>query len=456
MRHRFIGGALLAAVALMCGAGPAAAQGGGAGGEGPGFQPPLNTSPTIPIPTGKAGDAGFYTAAEFIMLNQRRTLGDQVLAVRGFVDSSGIISGQPGTFFGSGASALSTADLGRTTFQPGYRLELGYRFDDGVTIFGNFLQLSDASYHAGASLIPQNFASGFNQADNFLFSPVYNFPPQFAGPPIKTAFDNTQVAVSQFLGGLLVPASGTIALPFYALGPASLFQAGVPQFSTLGQGPTYNTYGIWNAATVEDIKYTQRYTEGNLGVRIPVLQTEYSRVYTSTGARFAWFFERFNWRTVSFALDGSVSPFDAANYTNTLSQRMYGPFIGCGHEIFLHNQFSLSLDVTAAALLSVEKERAKYKLGDSDYAVGPGSPPVATKWGATYFDIVPNFNGALNLWWYPIEGVQLRVGYMAMTYFNTKRMQEPVGFNYGNIDPSYKTEVFRLLHGFNAGIGFFF
>src|SRR5437762_14200571 len=108
MRHRFIGGALLATAALMLGAGSAVAQGGGPGGEGPGSQLPLNTSPTIPFPTGKAGDSGWYSAVEFIMLNQRRTLGDQVLAVRGFIDSSGIISGMPGTFFGSGTKALST------------------------------------------------------------------------------------------------------------------------------------------------------------------------------------------------------------------------------------------------------------------------------------------------------------------------------------------------------------
>jgi hypothetical protein len=456
MRHRFIGGALLAAVALLSGARPAAAQGGGPGGESFGFQTPLNTSQTVPIPTGRAGDAGFYTSFEYVMLNQARTLGNQVIAVRGLFDSSGFITGVPGTFIGSGVPALQTSDLGRTTFQPGYKIELGYRFDDNTVIFANFTQLINADYHAGASLVPQGQANNLTGTEAYLTAPVYNFPPQFAGPPIKTAFDATVVPISQFTNGLLLPATGTINLPFYALGPASLFQAGVPQFSSLGQGPTYNTYGIWNAATVMDIKYSQRYTEGNVGVRLPILQTEYSRVYSLAGARYAWFFERFNWRTVSYSLDGTATQFDTANYTNTLSQRMYGPFVGCGHEIFLANQFSLSLDLTAALLMSVEKERAKYKLGDSDYAVGPSSPPVATKWGAEYFDLVPNFNGSINLWWYPIEGVQLRFGYTAMTYFNTKKMEEPVGFNYGNIDPSYKTEVFRLLHGFNAGIGFFF
>ena len=62
----------------------------------------------------------------------------------------------------------------------------------------------------------------------------------------------------------------------------------------------------------------------------------------------------------------------------------------------------------------------------------------------------------MNLWWYPISGVQIRVGYQAMTYWNTLYMLEPVGFNFGNINPSYQTRYFRALHGFNVGIGFFF
>ena len=126
---------------------------------------------------------------------------------------------------------------------------------------------------------------------------------------------------------------------------------------------------------------------------------------------------------------------------------MYGPFVGCGHEIFVANQFSVSLDLTGAILLDVAKQRAKYELGDET---------VQSKWGREEFRLVPNANAAVNLWWYPIEGVQIRVGYQAMTFFNTLYMREPVGFNFGNIDPSYETKYFRLLHGFNVGIGFFF
>ena len=62
-----------------------------------------------------------------------------------------------------------------------------------LVIFANFLQVADAHYHAGASLVPEGFNSGFNGADSYLTSPVFNFPTAFAGPPIKTPFDNTQV-----------------------------------------------------------------------------------------------------------------------------------------------------------------------------------------------------------------------------------------------------------------------
>lgn len=397
MRHRYIGGALLAAAAMLAPATPARAQ--------DGLPPPLNSNPTIPIPTGAAGSAGFYTAAEFVILTQNRTIGNQVVAYRGFVDSSGQITGLPGTYVGSGQVGLSTNDFGRTTYQPGWKVELGYSFEDGTRVYGNFLQLFNAQYAAGATLASPYFRSRQDQADTFLVAGVYNFPPAFAGPAQKTAYDVS---------------TGGIAS---------------------------NTYGIWNAASVMDIKYSERFTTAEAGLRTPLFQTDYSRVYGSAGARFAWFFERFTWRTVSFDVNGVANPQDVANYSNTLSQRMYGPFVGCGHEVFLANQFSLSLDLSAALLLNIAKERAKYELGDN-------SDPAKRGWET--FTVVPNANLALNLWWYPTEGVQMRVGYSLMTFFNTRNMLDPIGFNYGAIDPVYEVQAFRYVHGVNVGIGLFF
>jgi hypothetical protein len=420
MCHRFIGGALVAA-ALLAGADRARAEDPyWLRSALPGFdrpvkaratdadiglgQVPLNTHPTIPIPTGYTGSAGFYTAGEFVLLNQTRTIGDQVVAYRGLIDSTGVITGLPGTYLGSGQPGLTTQELGRTTFQPGWRVELGYKFEDGTRVYGNFLQLFDAHYSAGATLVPPFFRSRPDLTDTFLVAAVYNFPTEFSGPAVKTGYD------------------------------------------LAGQSSS-NTYGIWNGASVMDIKFTQRYTESEVGARMPIFQTEYSRVYGTAGGRFAWFFERFYWRTVSLDITGNSDPTFAADYTNTLSQRMYGPFVGCGHEVFLANQFSCSLDLTAGLLLSVVKMRVKYDRGDD-------MDPAKRGW--QYFDVVPNFNAAFNLWWYPIEGVQVRIGYNAMTYFNTRNMLNPIGFNYGAIDPVYQTQVFRLLHGLNVGLGLFF
>jgi hypothetical protein len=405
MRHRYIGGAVLAAVIAVGWPSAAAAQEGG-------YQVPLNASPVIPIPTGQAGQPGFYFGAEFVMLTQTRALGNQSIGVRGFFDGTGAITGRPGTFIGTGEDALNTQRMGRREFQPGHRTEIGYKFDTGTRIYANYMQLYDAHYRATATLFPLGFSRRTDLADTFLSAPVYNFHPAFVGPQLDTAFD------SDANGG-------------------------------------FNTPGVWNAAEIMDIKFTQRYQQAEVGMRMPLFATEYSSVYSLAGARFAWFFERFYWRTVDLGADGGAGntngdPPAGANvaiYTNTLSQRMYGAFIGCGHEVYLGNMFSASLDLTAAAYMNVHKERAKYKLGDES---------VQAKFGREGFDIVPSATGEFNLWFYPVEGIQMRIGYMGLTFFNTRYMREPIGFNYGNIDPNYGTRVFRLVHGFNVGIGFFF
>jgi hypothetical protein len=396
MRHRYIGGAVLAAVIAVGWPTSATAQEGG-------FQVPVNGD-GLPIPTGSAGQPGFYTSVEFVMLTQTRALGNQSIAVRGFFDANGVISGVPGTFFGSGADALTTDKMGRREFQPGFRIEIGYKFDTGVRLYANYLQLYDAHYSAGATQATLGFKGRQDLSDTFLSAPAYNFNPAFGGPQFDTAFDNRQN------GG-------------------------------------FNTYGIWNAADVMDIKFVQRYQQAEAGLRTPLFATDYSSVYSLTGARFAWFFERFTWRTLDIDALVNSSSLNAATYTNTLSQRMYGLFVGCGHEVYLGNMFSASIDLTAAAYMNVHKERAKYNLD---------AQTVQSKFGREGFDIVPSATGDFNLWFYPVEGIQMRLGYSGMTFFNTRYMREPVGYNYGQIDPNYGTKVFRLVHGFNVGIGFFF
>ncbi len=396
MRHRYIGGAVLAAVVAVGWPGAAAAQEGG-------FQAPINGD-GLPIPTGSTGQPGFYTGVEFVMLTQSKSLGNQSIAVRGFYDAQGNITGLPGTFVGTGADALNTRNMGPREFGPGFRVTVGYKFDTGVNVYANFLQLADVHYTAGATQVPLGFSKRFDLADTFISAPVYNFPPAFGGAQFDTGFDTTQN------GG-------------------------------------FNTYGIWNAADVMDTKFLQRYTQADVAARTPLFATDFSSVYGMAGGRFAWFFERYTWRTVDIDSGGNAPPQNVAIYSNTLSQRMYGLFVGCGHEVYLGNMFSASLDLTGAAFLNVVKERAKYELGDLS---------TQSKFGRTNYSVVPSGTAEFNLWFYPIEGVQMRLGYMAMTYFNTRYMREPVGYDFGQIGPNYGTKFFRLVHGFNVGVGFFF
>jgi hypothetical protein len=289
------------------------------------------------------------------------------------------------------------------TGMPGFRAEIGYKFDTGTRVYVNYMQTYKATYSAGASLATLGFKSDLQLADTFLTAPVYNFNTLFSGPTMKNSFD------------------------------------------TLTGG--FTTYGIWDGATVMDTKFSQRFTQADLGMRTPMFETDYSKIYATGGARFAWFFERYQWYTQDVDVTGTSSPVSAAWYTNTLSQRMYGLFIGVGHEVYLGNMFSVSLDLSAAGFMDVVKGQAKYKLGDDS---------SESKYGRESYALVPSGTGELNFWFYPVEGVQMRLGYLAQTYFNTRYMQQPVGFNFGNIDPNYGVKVFRLVQGFNVGIGFFF
>ena len=436
MRQRYIGGALLAALAVITGPQIAQAQdtpGVGnpvpsgvdrvsgivaraqfspsvgnpvPGGDGGGFSVPLNEDPIFHLPTGKSGDAGFYVGAEFVMLHQTRALGNQVIAQRGFYDSEGNITGVPGTFLGSGTTALSTKNFSGQDYAPGFRVEAGWRTEGGVSIYASYLQLVDVRYNRGASTVPPGLSPDASLADTFLSSPVYNFTNQFAGPQYKLSVDGQ------------------------------------------GNNPGYTAYGIWNGASNEVISFIQRYQEMDFGSRVPLFQTDYTRLYGIMGAQFSWIFERFGWYVTDLDSSGNQQPNYAATYVNTLSQRMYGAMAGIGHEIFIANQFSLSLEVTGSGLVDIAVERDKYELSDKTQE--------STKYSMDQYRFVPNVNGAINFWWYPTQGVQLRVGYEAMTFFNTLYMQDPVGFNAGTSQPKYDVKAFRLINGFNAGIGFFF
>jgi hypothetical protein len=362
----------------------------------------------LPLTSQRPEAGGLFTAAEFVFMHQTRPIQNQRIMVRGFFDSTGNITGVPGTFTGSAETALDTGMLGRTTWEPGYKMEVGYKFTNGVAVSLSNLHLMSARYSAGATLVTPFFKAGTNLAETFISAPVYNFPVDFAGPGIKTAFDGT------------------------------------------GTGGGSNTYGIWNAASEATESYKQHYDQYDITGRIPVFSNEYAKLYSLVGARSAWLWERYDWRTVSRDINGAASQFDAATYSNLISNRMYGPFLGCGQECYLGGGFALSADATGAILFDRVRAKAKYQRDDGESG-GPQS-----KDGVMEYRITPNTTGSINLWWFPAGGIEMRVGYNALMFFNTVTSKYPVGFNYSKIDAPYETQWFRMVHGINAGISFNF
>jgi hypothetical protein len=372
---------------------------------------PANPVP-LPIGPDKASSGGFYGAIEVAFMSQTRPLGNQVVAVYGFRDSIGAFSGTPGTFVGSGAIALTTGQLGRSTYQPGYEITLGYKFESGFAISLSYMDLVDAKYTAGASG-PGNISNPGNLNQNtYLYSGVYNFTNYYSGPKIRTFDDQFSQEFSPF------PITGRL-------------------------------YGIWNGATYETISFIQHFSNLDITGRAPVMETDYSRTYALMGFRYSQISERFNWFTVATDVNGNSDGTDAANYNNTLKQRMFGAFLGCGNEVYLGNNFALSLDATAALMLDFARASADYER--EDRASGTQSKNKFDQ-----YSVVPNVGLKPSFWWYPIKGVSVRASYNALMYFNTYQMTDPIGWNFGDIEPGYTHKAFRMTQGIEIGVGISF
>lgn len=384
------------------------------------------SDPAFPFPlySPRPELGGFFFNGEFLYWRQSNPLRSQTVAQLGFVDSDGSITApspagpfRPGTFVGSGLEALNVSQVsGPGTYVPGYRMALGYRFRNGVAAEVIYTHLFNARFSAGATLVPRmNFFPFPNQLDpqlanTVLFSPVYAFPADFAGP----------------VG------------------------------SDLGVGNPQAPFGIWNAADEMLLKFEQRLDRWELRFRVPIWETDYDpihddkrghRVYGMTGLRHTWLWERFQWRTVDRNVLGGAEPADVAIYSNVLSQPMYGPFIGCGYEKYLGHGFSLSLDLSSALYLNFVREIVRYERGDE---------AVGSKRANREYTIAPELEAHLNLWWYPIEGIQIRVGYDAIGILNTMHSPNPVDFYFPAPAPRFEHRTVRFLDGWNIGIGFIF
>jgi hypothetical protein len=366
------------------------------------------SDPEFPIPLSKSRpeQGGLYVAGEFLFWRMTNNLHDEQIAVRGVLDVDGSITGFPGGFLGTRQAALVANDAaGPGTYQPGYRVTGGWLFANGIAVEINWVHLFEAKYSAVAGIEPAFGVSGMFLANTFLTSFVFNFPPDFAGPARKV-------------------------------------DLGLPGA----------TFGIWDASSVQTIEFTQRYDEYDLTARFPLFGDDCNRTYWTLGPRIAWIWERFKWRTVAFDVDtGQAGQDDVAIYSNVLSQRLYGAHLGCGYEWYKGGTpigaFAISLDGQASLYANIAKEEAKYERGDF---------AIANQRKRRDYTIVPELQAMLNLWWYPMQGVQLRIGYDFMAYFNTVSSPDPVSFNYGALDPPWVKGTTRIIEGFNAGIGFSF
>src|SRR5258708_1133383 len=377
-------------------------------------QEPGRPDPVWPLPIGhdRQETGGFFTDANVILYKQTNPLKHQPIAFRGFFDSDGLISGTPGTFVGSHAVVLDAQDAsGPGTYQPGFKFALGWRFSDGSAIDFNWMHLMNSRYIAGASLVPNNFATGNWGENSFITASVFNFPNLFAGPQFKV------------------------------MSPDFIFNID----GTLRAGHPFNAYGIWNGAEQMTIEFIQRFDQAEIRYREPIFENEYYRCYGLVGPRMAWQWERFLWRTTNGEIFGQFFPGnDVAIYQNIVSNRMYGAHIGSGHEVYLGYGFAVGVEVEAALFIDSVKEIAKYELGVKD-------SPGQMKRAKIQYTVVPEFQGKALVYWYPIEAVQVHFSYDLMAFFNTIAAPEPVSFNYDALDPAWQRRA-RYFYVFEFGV----
>ncbi len=468
MRGKTYRGAWLLAAWLALAVGGARGQDGSSGDFSIGYAP---ADPQLPIPLGstRPEDGGLFVTTEFMFFRWNNPLKQQVVAVRGFQtsDNSVNIPGTnsfyaPGTFVGSGAVALDVAQLtGADSYQPGFRISAGWHFGaDGSSLSASYFFLHEASYRAAATLNPAGGNVGSSLENTFLFSPVYNFPPEYQGPDNK-----------------LTPAIQTVFnLPpvFFAVQPTpqNIQNVGLNQvFQNIGgnvaagsqvpipgvvQSPSQQAAtGIWNGATIMTESYVMRFQEWEITYRQPICETEDSRLCGLVGPRYTWLWDHYRWTATSFGDNGAgtggiqAGPQSTAIYDNVTSNPMWGVHAGCQYECYLGHGFAMMCEVQAALFMDFVREIATYQLEDAFQGL-PESKRSKRIW-----NVVPEVQGSVGLMWYPYEFIQIQVGYQVMGFFNTISARRPIDFDYSNLNPHYSTTQ-RYFDGFKAGIAFTF
>ena len=144
MRNRWIMAALVATAGLL--ASPAAER---AHAQATAWDMSGNEERPLwaPVGTYQHDGSGIYTGIELVYLSQQRTVGEQIIALRGFAQNF------LGGWVGSREVALSSEDLGRASWGAGYRATLGYRMENGWNFSLSWLHLFDVKYTGGAGTL---------------------------------------------------------------------------------------------------------------------------------------------------------------------------------------------------------------------------------------------------------------------------------------------------------------
>jgi hypothetical protein len=387
--------------------------------QGVDYAPP---DPVLPLPLSgtQPGLGGLYLYGDFVFFSQTNPLRQQEIGIQGFVDSDGSVTGKPaGTFIGSKLDVLDVDQVrGPGTYEPGFRVGIGWKFEDGSTFSVDYLYIAAAKYNAAATSAAQNFQVGNAGQNTFITAFVYNFPNDYAGPPNKLGFQTTNLPI-------------------------------IGQTITGGQiGDALALYGIWNGASIMTLEYTQLAEGIDATYRVPVYETETYRFSGIVGPRYFWILDRFTWRTTSLSFDGTSSPQDVAVFNNNTSNEMYGAFIGCENEWYLGHGFAVYFNADVAALLNHVSEVDDYEMGT--HFSGPEN-----KRSVLDYTLVPEIEAKVGIAWYAAEGIQLRLDYDGMVFFNTVASPRPVSFNFGGLDPGWE-HVTTLFQGFTAGLSFTF
>ncbi len=348
-------------------------------------------------------ESGPYLALEAMYWRMNNPLQSQVLAVRGFVDDAGQVTGDAGRFIGTRQEALNTRGMQDNQFEPGFRISIGYRFHDHLVLEFSYWKLDEFRHFQSAGILGVGLSGGDNFADSFLHAPFYNFPTPFAG---------SQNDVSTAAGG-------------------------------------FPLFGIWNGAENMSVEFVQRIWNAELNLRVPCFQNGWSRQYVISGLRYMPIYERFRWRTEDADLDGAISPLNVATYSFEWENRLYGAQFGWGSDCYLGGGIAFNLDAKVGVAANVRRSEAKIERGDD-------LPPVAGAKTDNDFRLAPYFNlGAFIQYYPPWGGMQFRVGYEYTGIFNALRSPHPAAFNVGNLDPELQDE-FIGLDGFSMGVAFIF